>query len=84
MNEPRPFGRRQAVTHDVDEAGLLPDSIVMLTDGPNALVGEIPEAELPRPRDCLAPAAGPRFVAARAAVPASLHHRHTAPGLAAA
>jgi nitrate/nitrite transport system ATP-binding protein len=72
------------ITHDVDEAVLLSDRIVMLTNGPNARIGEILEVDLPRPRDRLALAADGRFVAARASVLEFLHHRHTAPGLAAA
>jgi len=72
------------ITHDVDEAVLLSDRIVMLTNGPNARIGEILEVDLPRPRDRLALVADPRFIAARAAVLEFLHHRHTAPGLAAA
>ena len=72
------------ITHDVDEAVLLSDRIVMLTNGPNARIGEILEVDLPRPRDRLALAADPSFVAARASVLEFLHHRHTAPGLAAA
>lgn len=39
------------VTHDVDEAVLLSDRIVMLTNGPAATIGEILEVKLPRPRD---------------------------------
>jgi nitrate ABC transporter ATP-binding subunit len=38
------------VTHDVDEALLLADRIVMMTNGPGATVGEIMEVPLPRPR----------------------------------
>lgn len=38
------------VTHDVDEALLLSDRIVMMTSGPAATVGGIVEVELPRPR----------------------------------
>src|SRR4028118_867262 len=37
------------ITHDVDEAVLLSDRIVMLTNGPNATIGEILDADLPRP-----------------------------------
>lgn len=38
------------VTHDVDEAILLADRVIMMTNGPNARVGKIEEIDLPRPR----------------------------------
>jgi nitrate ABC transporter ATP-binding subunit len=38
------------VTHDVDEALLLADRIVMMTSGPGASVGDVMEVSLPRPR----------------------------------
>lgn len=38
------------VTHDVDEALLLSDRVVMLTNGPEAHIGQILEVDLPRPR----------------------------------
>jgi nitrate/nitrite transport system ATP-binding protein len=38
------------VTHDVDEAILLADRVVMMTNGPNARVGRIMKVDLPRPR----------------------------------
>lgn len=38
------------VTHDVDEAILLADRVVMMTNGPNARIGRIMNVELPRPR----------------------------------
>lgn len=42
------------ITHDVDEAVLLSDRIVMMTNGPAATVGEILDIDLPRPRNRLA------------------------------
>jgi nitrate/nitrite transport system ATP-binding protein len=38
------------VTHDVDEAILLSDRVVLMTNGPNAKIGEIVEINIPRPR----------------------------------
>lgn len=42
------------VTHDVDEAVLLSDRIVMMTNGPAATIGQILEIDIPRPRARLA------------------------------
>jgi nitrate/nitrite transport system ATP-binding protein len=56
------------VTHDVDEAVLLSDRIVMLTNGPAATIGEILDVKLPWPRNRLALAEVPEFASARAAV----------------
>ncbi len=39
------------ITHDVDEAVLLSDKIVMMTNGPAATIGEVLEIDLPRPRN---------------------------------
>ena len=53
------------ITHDVDEAVLLSDRIVMMTNGPSATIGEILDVTLPRPRDRLALADDPTFVRCR-------------------
>lgn len=49
------------ITHDVDEAVLLSDRIVMMTNGPSATIGEILHIDLPRPRDRIALAEDPRY-----------------------
>ena len=56
------------VTHDVDEAVLLSDRIVMMTNGPAATIGEILEVDLPWPRKRLDLAHDTRFVDFRAAL----------------
>jgi nitrate/nitrite transport system ATP-binding protein len=67
------------ITHDVDEAVLLADRIVMMTNGPAATIGEILQIDLPRPRNRLTLAGDPAYVAARAAVLRFLHERHRLP-----
>jgi nitrate/nitrite transport system ATP-binding protein len=49
------------VTHDVDEAVLLSDRIVMMTNGPAATIGEILAVDLPRPRNRLQLAENPHY-----------------------
>jgi nitrate/nitrite transport system ATP-binding protein len=39
------------ITHDVDEAVLLIDRVIMMTNGPKATIGEILEVDLPHPRE---------------------------------
>ena len=56
------------VTHDVDEAVLLSDRVVMMTNGPAARIGEILAIPLPRPRVRLALAHDARFMDLRAEV----------------
>ncbi|WP_299569873.1 ABC transporter ATP-binding protein [uncultured Shewanella sp.] len=56
------------ITHDVDEAVLLSDKIVMMTNGPAATVGEILEVNLPRPRARLALAEDKEYNRLRAEV----------------
>ena len=63
------------VTHDVDEAVLLADRIVMLTNGPAARIGEILPFDLPRPRDRVALAAEPRYHKLRGEVLDFLYRR---------
>ncbi|KGJ21751.1 ABC transporter ATP-binding protein [Paracoccus sanguinis] len=64
------------ITHDVDEAVLLADRIVMMTNGPAATIGEVLKVPLPRPRDRIALAADPDYLRAREAVLRFLYERH--------
>jgi nitrate/nitrite transport system ATP-binding protein len=66
------------ITHDVDEAVLLSDRIVMMTNGPSATIGEVLPIKLPRPRKRLEVAENPDYVHARAAVLEFLYARHAA------
>jgi nitrate/nitrite transport system ATP-binding protein len=63
------------VTHDVDEAVLLSDRVVLLTNGPAATVGEIVDVDLPRPRERLALANDARYMACRSALLAFLYQK---------
>ncbi len=56
------------VTHDVDEAVLLSDKIVMMTNGPAATIGEVLTVDLPRPRKRVELAEDPQYVHYRKAV----------------
>ena len=56
------------VTHDVDEAVLLSDRIVMLTNGPAATIGEILSVDLERPRNRLTLAHDRQYMDYRSAV----------------
>ena len=63
------------VTHDVDEAVLLSDRIVMLTSGPAATIGEIHKVGIPRPRSRVKLATDPRYLFSRQAVIDFLYSR---------
>jgi nitrate/nitrite transport system ATP-binding protein len=67
------------ITHDVDEAVLLSDRIVMMTNGPSATIGEILAIELERPRLRLQLADDPTYNHYRAEVLRFLHDRHAQP-----
>lgn len=56
------------ITHDVDEAVLLSDRIVMMTNGPAATIGEILDITLERPRDRLSLAEDPEYTHLRSEV----------------
>ena len=63
------------VTHDVDEAVLLSDRIVMMTNGPAATIGGVLDVDLQRPRDRLALASHPRYIEYRREVLEFLYQR---------
>ncbi len=50
------------VTHDVDEAILLADRVVMMTNGPHARIGKVMKVDLPRPRTRQRPARTPELL----------------------
>lgn len=64
------------ITHDVDEAVLLSDRIIMMTNGPAATIGRILDIELERPRNRLQLADDEQFNHYRAEVLKFLHEKH--------
>lgn len=64
------------ITHDVDEAVLLSDRIVMMTNGPSATIGEVLAVQLGRPRRRLDLVANHGYIGAREAVLKFLYERH--------
>lgn len=67
------------VTHDVDEAVLLSDKIVMMTNGPAASIGEVLDIQLDRPRHRLELAGDARYNGYRAEVLRFLYERQRRP-----
>src|SRR5450830_1938709 len=72
------------VTHDVDEAVLLSDRIVMLTNGPAATIGDVLAVDIPRPRNRVELAEDPAYVHARKAVLEFLYRKQAHPAKEAA
>jgi nitrate/nitrite transport system ATP-binding protein len=72
------------VTHDVDEAILLADRVVMMTNGPNARIGHILDIDLPRPRSRQVLLKDPTFYGYRESVLAFLAEHDASPAGAAA
>jgi len=65
------------VTHDVDEAVLLSDKIVMMTNGPSATIGDVLEVKLARPRNRVALAESSQYLSYRKAVIDFLYTRQS-------
>jgi nitrate/nitrite transport system ATP-binding protein len=63
------------ITHDVDEATLLSDRVVMMTNGPAAGIGEVLDVKLARPRRRMELATDVEYMRARAAILAFLYAR---------
>ena len=64
------------ITHDVDEAVLLSDRIVMMTNGPSARIGEVLDVPLARPRSRIELASDRTYLKSREAVLKFLYERH--------
>jgi nitrate/nitrite transport system ATP-binding protein len=64
------------ITHDVDEAVLLSDRIVMMTNGPAATIGEVLDVPLERPRNRIALASDRTYLKCREAVLKFLYERN--------
>ncbi|KFI12494.1 ABC transporter ATP-binding protein [Vibrio coralliilyticus] len=65
------------ITHDVDEAVLLSDKIVMMTNGPAATIGEVLEIQLPRPRNRVELAENPVYQRYRQSVLKFLYEKQS-------
>jgi len=64
------------ITHDIDEAVLLSDRIVMMTNGPSARIGEVLPVDLRRPRNRLEMVSDPTYIECREDVMKFLYERH--------
>ncbi len=71
------------ITHDVDEAVLLSDRIVMMTNGPAATIGEVLDVKLARPRKRLDLVNDVAYGRCRTALLEFLYARHKSPSIAA-
>lgn len=65
------------ITHDVDEAVLLSDKIVMMTNGPAATIGEVLDIDLPRPRNRVELADNPVYQRCRQSVLKFLYEKQS-------
>ena len=63
------------ITHDIDEAVLLSDRVVMMTNGPEATIGEVLEVNLERPRDRVALQHDPEYIRCREAILSFLYEK---------
>lgn len=63
------------ITHDIDEAVLLSDKVVMMTNGPEATIGEILEVNLDRPRNRVELQHDPEYIRCREAILSFLYEK---------
>lgn len=63
------------ITHDIDEAVLLSDKVIMMTNGPEATIGEILEVNLERPRDRVTLQKDPEYIRCREAILSFLYEK---------
>jgi nitrate/nitrite transport system ATP-binding protein len=64
------------ITHDIDEAVLLSDRVIMMTNGPEATIGEILEVNLERPRDRVSLQHDPEYIRCREAILSFLYEKY--------
>ena len=63
------------ITHDVDEAVLLSDRVIMMTNGPSAAIGEILEVNLPKQRNRVELQQNPEYIRCREAILSFLYEK---------
>jgi len=63
------------ITHDIDEAVLLSDKVIMMTNGPQATIGEILEVNLSRPRNRVELQSDPEYIRCREAILSFLYEK---------
>ena len=63
------------ITHDIDEAVLLSDRVIMMTNGPDATIGEILEVNLERPRNRVELQHDPEYIRCREAILSFLYEK---------
>lgn len=63
------------ITHDIDEAVLLSDRVIMMTNGPDATIGEILEVNIPRPRNRVELQSDPEYIRCREAILSFLYEK---------
>jgi len=63
------------ITHDIDEAVLLSDRVIMMTNGPEATIGEVLKVNLERPRDRVSLQHDPEYIRCREAILSFLYEK---------